>query len=541
MPCMASKTVNLPNLEFPTPSRNRVEFSPLLDLHADYDADSLPSPTRENLPHFSIPKPIGLGMLPVVSSQQRTAKNEEAAEATLHPYVTDALKAVSCYQQKYGSTSFLSINRLPSPTPSEEGDKDDDSHGEASSSSVVSNAETACTVQNQAVKSTSTAACSNSSAGDQLNPVKLVGQVGSGSKSSAKPALKRRDPRLKLMNNEVRGPSVGDKGIESNVLGNRLVGGTMNTRKHKSVDEPGTGDHKMKRQKNGFTSSRDMEMTSGRGGWLEDSSIPQPSDMNRINENFQVRKPGSGEVGSGKKSDSNMNFSMLNGLIPNPSGNLANTLSLPPLLKAVNPTIFVQLLQMEQHRLAAENHQIVTASTSDVTNVSKVNGLPGAVSSVNSAPLKSQEVGQNHLGMSQIPSQSASMLYATEMAKVLDPTGTLFSGRVISRGDDADAVDGDERVPKIKDLDGVLGMESAVVIIDDSLRVWPLNKLNLIVVERYTYFPSSRRQFGLLGPSLLEIDHDERPEAGTLASSLAVKDPYPHYVKRKQEVSIMAC
>lgn len=39
---------------------------------------------------------------------------------------------------------------------------------------------------------------------------------------------------------------------------------------------------------------------------------------------------------------------------------------------------------------------------------------------------------------------------------------------------------------------------------------------------RYTYFPSSRRQFGLLGPSLLEIDHDERPEDGTLASSLGV-------------------
>ncbi|TKY64956.1 RNA polymerase II C-terminal domain phosphatase 3 [Spatholobus suberectus] len=113
-------------------------------------------------------------------------------------------------------------------------------------------------------------------------------------------------------------------------------------------------------------------------------------------------------------------------------------------------------------------------------------------------------------------------LYATEMAKVLDPKGVLFAGRVISRGDDTDSVDGDERVPKSKDLEGVLGMESAVVIIDDSVRVWPHNKLNLIVVERYTYFPCSRRQFGLPGPSLLEIDHDERPEAGTLASSLAV-------------------
>ncbi|GMH02115.1 hypothetical protein Nepgr_003954 [Nepenthes gracilis] len=113
-------------------------------------------------------------------------------------------------------------------------------------------------------------------------------------------------------------------------------------------------------------------------------------------------------------------------------------------------------------------------------------------------------------------------LYATEMAKVLDPKGVLFAGRVISRGDDEEPFDGDERVPKSKDLDGVLGMESAVVIIDDSVRVWPHNKLNLIVVERYTYFPCSRRQFGLAGPSLLEIDHDERPEDGTLASSLQV-------------------
>ncbi|CAN0838383.1 RNA polymerase II C-terminal domain phosphatase-like 3 [Linum grandiflorum] len=113
-------------------------------------------------------------------------------------------------------------------------------------------------------------------------------------------------------------------------------------------------------------------------------------------------------------------------------------------------------------------------------------------------------------------------LYATEMAKVLDPKGVLFSGRVISRGDDGDPVDGDDRVPKSKDLEGVLGMESAVVIIDDSVRVWPHNKLNLIVVERYIYFPCSRRQFGLPGPSLLEIDHDERPEDGTLACCLGV-------------------
>ncbi|XP_073035081.1 RNA polymerase II C-terminal domain phosphatase-like 3 [Primulina eburnea] len=118
--------------------------------------------------------------------------------------------------------------------------------------------------------------------------------------------------------------------------------------------------------------------------------------------------------------------------------------------------------------------------------------------------------------------------YATEMAKLLDPKGELFSGRVISRGDDGDPFDSEDRVPKIKDLEGVLGMESSVVIIDDSVRVWPHNKLNLIVVERYIYFPCSRRQFGLPGPSLLEIDHDERPEFGTLASSLAVIERIHH-------------
>lgn len=111
-------------------------------------------------------------------------------------------------------------------------------------------------------------------------------------------------------------------------------------------------------------------------------------------------------------------------------------------------------------------------------------------------------------------------LYATEMAKVLDPKGVLFAGRVISKGDDGDVVDGE--VPKSKDMEGVLGMDSAVVIIDDSIRVWPHNKHNLIVVERYMYFPCSRRQFGLFGPSLLELDRDERPEDGTLASCLSV-------------------
>ncbi|MCO5577449.1 hypothetical protein L7F22_031281 [Adiantum nelumboides] len=112
--------------------------------------------------------------------------------------------------------------------------------------------------------------------------------------------------------------------------------------------------------------------------------------------------------------------------------------------------------------------------------------------------------------------------YASEMTKLLDPTGTLFGGRVISRGDDSESTFNKEFLPKSKDLDGVLGLESAVIIIDDSVHVWPHHRNNLLVVERYMYFPFSRKQFGLSGPSLLERRHDERATDGMLASILKV-------------------
>jgi len=69
--------------------------------------------------------------------------------------------------------------------------------------------------------------------------------------------------------------------------------------------------------------------------------------------------------------------------------------------------------------------------------------------------------------------------YATQMAKVLDPKGVLFAGRVISRGDDAETAK-----TECKDLERVLGLESSVVIIDDYVGVWPHNKRNLIAVDR---------------------------------------------------------
>ncbi|XP_074589475.1 RNA polymerase II C-terminal domain phosphatase-like 3 isoform X1 [Curcuma longa] len=763
---LVPEALDLPKLVLPTRSKNRVDFSPLLDLHADYNEDSLPSPTRENLPKFSIPKPIGLGMVLPVSSQPITPKNEGGEDVMLHPYVTDALKAVSSYQLKFGSNSILSTDRLPSPTPSEDGGQGDDSTEEVSSSTVSCNPRAVhAATQFQMVKSRSSAPFTNSSISNQSRPVE---QVNPMSKPALKPALKRRDPRLKFVNNEVKSISEEGRVTEPDLLKSDPVGEATNSKKHKT-DESVARDHMMKKQRNKLTTSREMETTSG-SGWSEAKNvIPQPSFKIQATENFQVdvRKSGTAAAVPDKKPIFDNNFDELSGLRSIPKSNPTPTISLPSLLKAVNPTILMQLHQMEQQRIAAENQKKNAVSTSESANILSVNELPGTVASVNSTPLKSKESGLNQPGISLIRSQMASSstqpdaarirmkprdprrilhdnmvqqndgvvhqqskidaaasdpqsslvrlpaplqltknlanvlpssqvvttspvvppcnnqpvasqadqvtveaasgelndsettsllvseagsekgtrqlanpwgdvdhlldgyneeqkatiqkersrriaeqnkmfaarklclvldldhtllnsakfievdlvhedilrrkeeqdkempqrhlfrfqhmgmwtklrpgiwnflekasnlyelhlytmgnkLYATEMAKVLDPTGTLFAGRVISKGDDADTFDGDERVPKSKDLDGVLGMESAVVIIDDSVRVWPHNKLNLIVVERYTYFPSSRRQFGLLGPSLLEIDHDERPEDGTLASSLAV-------------------
>ncbi|KAG6479742.1 hypothetical protein ZIOFF_063214 [Zingiber officinale] len=761
--CLVRETLDLPKLVLPTHTNNRVDFSPLLDLHADYDEDSLPSPTREDLPKFPIPKPIGFGMAPPVFSQPITAMSEGGEDGMLHPYVTDALKAVSSYQMKFGRSSILSTDRLPSPTPSEDGGNEDDSTEEVSSSIVFCNPKTAhATAQFRMLKSRSSAQCINGSNSNTCPPVE---HVNPASKPTLKSALKRRDPRIKFVNNEVKSLPEERRVTEPNPLDSDPMGETRNIKKHKT-DESVARDHTVKKQRKELATSRGMRMASG-SGWPEDKNVIfQPSGRIKVNEKIQVddRKMGTAAAVPDKKQIFDSNFIELNGLQSIPKSNPTPTISLPSLLKAVNPTILMHLHPLEQQRPAGENQKKNTVSTIESANVLSDSGLPGTVASVNYAPLKSKESGLKHPGISPIASQIASLstqtdaarihmkprdprrilhenmlqkndsvvyqqskrnasvsdpqfslvhlsaplqltknlvlprsqvvatsqvlppsinqpvpsqvnqvtaeaasgelndskatsrpvsetgekgskqstnpwgdvdhlldgyneeqkatiqkersrriaeqnkmfaarklclvldldhtllnsakfvevdpvhedklrrkeeqdkempqrhlyrfqhmgmwtklrpgvwnflekasklyelhlytmgnkLYATEMAKVLDPTGTLFAGRVISKGDDADTFDGDERVPKSKDLDGVLGMESAVVIIDDSVRVWPLNKLNLIVVERYTYFPSSRRQFGLLGPSLLEIDHDERPEDGTLASSSAV-------------------
>eukprot|EP00898_Chlorokybus_atmophyticus_P005334 jgi/Chlat1/5801/Chrsp4S06276 len=104
--------------------------------------------------------------------------------------------------------------------------------------------------------------------------------------------------------------------------------------------------------------------------------------------------------------------------------------------------------------------------------------------------------------------------YAAEMAKLLDPDGRFFGPRVISASDSTSRTQ--------KDLDIVLGADTAVLILDDTVHVWPKHRANLVVLERYHYFPGSRRQFGLPGSSMFESGLDEDPHKGMLASILDV-------------------
>ena len=58
---------------------------------------------------------------------------------------------------------------------------------------------------------------------------------------------------------------------------------------------------------------------------------------------------------------------------------------------------------------------------------------------------------------------------------------------------------------KVGPWQGLEGREAVAIIVDDSTRVWPHHGHNLLAVERYLWFPSSRRHFGLPGKSLMQL------------------------------------
>ncbi|KAI3928517.1 hypothetical protein MKW98_024118 [Papaver atlanticum] len=104
--------------------------------------------------------------------------------------------------------------------------------------------------------------------------------------------------------------------------------------------------------------------------------------------------------------------------------------------------------------------------------------------------------------------------YAMEMARLLDPDNAYFNSRVISQADCTKKHQ--------KGLDVVVGSESVVVVLDDTEHVWQQHKENLILMDRYHYFSSSSRSFGLNQKSLSEVKRDESESDGALATILGV-------------------
>ena len=104
--------------------------------------------------------------------------------------------------------------------------------------------------------------------------------------------------------------------------------------------------------------------------------------------------------------------------------------------------------------------------------------------------------------------------YAAEMAKILDPEGNIFHGRIISSGDSTQR--------HVKDLDVILGHDVDALIVDDTEGVWPRHKDNLVQIPRYVYFPADALRFGGEHISLFLEGTDEDPESGALNDILKV-------------------
>eukprot|EP00210_Caulerpa_lentillifera_P006227 g5948.t1 len=105
--------------------------------------------------------------------------------------------------------------------------------------------------------------------------------------------------------------------------------------------------------------------------------------------------------------------------------------------------------------------------------------------------------------------------YANAMAELLDPTGRLFHGKVISRNHSS--------TPMMKSLDVVMGADRMTVIVDDTWQVWHQHSENLIQISKYLFFPPSPNEGPLsLGERCwLELMADECSITGPLSQ---VKD-----------------
>lgn len=343
---------------------------PLLDLHKDHDADSLPSPTREAPSCFPVNKLLSVGEAMVKSgpaaAKMQPGKIEVDSEGSkFHLYETDALKAVSTYQQKFGRSSLFTNDKLPSPTPS--GDCDNmvvDTNEEVSSASTGGflTSTKPAHLDQPPVSATS------------MDKSRLLGLISSRVDAAGpgsipvKSSAKSRDPRRRLINSEA---SAVDN--QFTVIHNRpkveYAGSTI-SRKQKAAEDPSFDGTVSKRLKSSLENiehnTSEVRTIAGSGGWLEDITGPgtQLIEKNHLMDKFAPEpKKTLNTVSSSCSGSVNFNAtSIRNEQASITSSNVAS--SLPALLKdiAVNPTMLLGLL-MEQQRLAEAKNKSADSAT----------------------------------------------------------------------------------------------------------------------------------------------------------------------------------
>ncbi|KAG0468026.1 hypothetical protein HPP92_017354 [Vanilla planifolia] len=394
--------VCLLSIEPPPPlTRNRIEFSPLLDLHADYDEGSLPSPTRGNAQPLPIPKPISFGAS--VLSDPMACKKDEDEDATLHSYETDALKAVTSYQQKFRRSSVLPSNELPSPTPSEECNHEEDKNDEVSSFSAFGNM---VALKDIGSLKSGGSSCADIITGTQSASAKMVG-LSTTSQPNYVVKAKSRDPRLRVINHNTNVIS------NHSLCTNGLTEGQAISKKHRAVEDPVMDDLSLKRQRQSSLTVKDVALNMG-------TSVLETNKL-LSNEYMEVgiKKPGIGPDITDSSANADINPNHNDSNEQKTSVDSAQSVLLPALLKdmGVNPTMLMELLKMEQQRLTAESQQ----KTSN--------------SSVSNPEVKLPEIGKQHQSMKpqihgQVPSLDSQDNVGRIRMKPRDPRRILHNNKV---------------------------------------------------------------------------------------------------------------
>lgn len=361
-------------------SRLKGMVLPLLDLHKDHDADSLPSPTRDLSATFPFDKGLILeqGVLkPEWPVPRQTLPRENPV---LHPYETDAVKAVSSYQQKFGGGSFFVNNELPSPTPSEEGNcnGDGDLCGEVSSV-VGQNVNFALNslMSGQATTLSSTA-YTDALSGPDSNNVRIVDTANDSRILLKTSFAKSRDPRLRMTNSGAgpRNLSPSLPLVESDESKSKFAG-VMSSRKQKVVEEQlGLDGPALKRQKNEVL---------GPGTTLPLVTTLSTSQVGIPSPNLPVSSPIKSPL------------SLQTEILPVKSSSASSPIH--SLLRDIvgNPSMWMSILKMEHQKSSGDNN---------ATQLPNSNTMSGATPSTFGVLPLSSMLGQKPAGI--VPSQAVS-------------------------------------------------------------------------------------------------------------------------------------